>query len=124
MFSWDSPEDIHSLHALKLVIGDLNPSTIFGLVASCYNKPVDLSSPCAHFQQGIGNPGPAPVGAAQVAIENRFYALNWVAPFNWATAPPLGITPMAPVLYEEGTVLNPARVHGCTPDYPIGAYDC
>jgi hypothetical protein len=101
-----------------------NPSTVFGLVQYCYNKPVDLSGSCAHFQQGIGNPGPAPVGLAQVAIENRFYALDWTAPYNWDPSVLLGITPLAPILYEGSTTLNPARVATCTPDYPTGGYDC
>jgi hypothetical protein len=104
---------------------DANPSTIFGAVASCYGKPVDLSGSCAHWQQGIGNnPGPAPVGSTQVAIENRFYALNWVAPFNWATAPPQGIGPLPPVLYEGSAILYPASVASCTLGYPQGGYDC
>jgi Bacterial extracellular solute-binding proteins, family 5 Middle len=104
---------------------DLNPSTIFGLVAACYLKPVDLTGSCAHFQQGIGGfnglgGAAAPVNAAQVAIENRFYALNWVAPFNWATAPPLGIASLTGlVLYEGGVTLAPASLVGC----PAG-YDC
>jgi hypothetical protein len=104
---------------------DLNPSTIFGIVAACYLKPVDLTGSCAHFQQGIGGFNglggtPAPVNAAQVAIENRFYALNWVAPFKWATAPLLGIASLTGlVLYEGGTTLAPASLVGC----PAG-YDC
>jgi hypothetical protein len=106
---------------------DLNPSTIFGLVAACYLKPVDLTGSCAHFQQGIGGFNgiggtPAPVNAAQVAIENRFYALNWVTPFNWATAPPLGIwNPSGLVLYEGPTTLNPASLVGCSTN---SGYDC
>jgi hypothetical protein len=106
---------------------DLNPSTIFGLVAACYLKPVDLTGSCAHFQQGIGGFNgiggtPAPVNAAQVAIENRFYALNWVTPFNWATAPPLGIASLSGlVLYEGGTTLAPASLVGCSTN---AGYDC
>jgi hypothetical protein len=96
---------------------DINPSTIFGVVAFCYLKPVDLTGPCAHFQQGIGafnslGGPPAPVNAAQVAIENRFYALNWIRPFDWISNPPIGIAPFPPVLYEGSVTLNPGPCPG------------
>jgi Bacterial extracellular solute-binding proteins, family 5 Middle len=106
---------------------DLNPSTIFGLVAACYLRPVDLTGPCAHFQQGIGGFNglggtPAPVNAGQVAIENRFYALNWVAPFEWTKAPPLGIASLTGlVVYEGGVTLAPASLVGCSSN---AGYDC
>jgi extracellular solute-binding protein (family 5) len=105
---------------------DVNPSTIFGLVAACYLKPVDLTGPCAHFQQGIGGFNglggtPGPVNAAQVAIENRFYALNWVAPFNWQSKTPLSIQAFPPVLYEGPATLSPASAVGCSSN---GGYDC
>jgi hypothetical protein len=110
---------------------DLNPSTIFGLVAACYLKSVDLTGPCAHFQQGIGGFNglggtPAPVNAAQVAIENRFYALNWIAPFNWQSTVfnmiPLGIVQFPPTLYEGSVTLTPveATLNSCPGPY----YDC
>ena len=97
----------------------------FSVVASCFGAAVTSTGPCAHFQRGIGaNGGPISVGLSQVAIVNRFVGLNWVAPFNWATTPPVGIIPLAPVLYENTITLNPASVAGCTTAYPIGGYDC
>jgi len=97
----------------------------FSVVASCFGAAVTSTGPCAHFQRGIGaNGGPISVGLSQVSIVNRFVGLNWVAPFNWATTPPLGIIPLAPVLYENTITLNPASVAGCTTPYPTGGYDC
>jgi hypothetical protein len=97
----------------------------FSVVASCFGKPLSSMAPCAHFQQGIGaNGGPVPVGLSQVSIVNRFVGLNWVAPFNWATSPPVGIIPLTPVLYENTITLNPSTVAGCTAPYPTGGYDC
>jgi hypothetical protein len=100
---------------------DVNPSTIFGVVAACYLKPVDLIGPGAHFQQGIGGfnglgGAPGPVNAAQIAIENRFYGLNWVRPFDWIRNPPTGIIPFPPVLHEGSVTLYPCPA-------PNG-YDC
>jgi len=97
----------------------------FSVVASCFGASVTSTGPCAHFQQGIGaNGGPVSVGLSQVAIVNRFVGLNWIAPFNWATTPPLGILPLPPVLYENTITLNPAAKVGCTTPYPTGGYDC
>jgi len=97
----------------------------FSVVASCFGAAVTSTGPCAHFQQGIGaNGGPVSVGLSQVAIVNRFVGLNWVAPFQWASTPPVGIIPLPPVLYENTITLNPAAVAGCTTPYPIGGYDC
>jgi Bacterial extracellular solute-binding proteins, family 5 Middle len=104
---------------------NLNPSTIFLQVALCYGKPVDLTGPCAHWQQGIGaNGGPSVVGITQVSIVNRFYGLNWVAPFDWQANLPTGIGLFAPVLYEGSATLSPASLVGCSPEYPAGGYDC
>jgi hypothetical protein len=89
-------------------------------VAACFGVAVNLAGSCGHFQQGIGNPGTGTqVGLNQVTIANRFYLLNWLAPFDWATNPPVGIGTLPPVLYEGPTTLNPASVAGC----PNG-YDC
>jgi len=97
----------------------------YSVVASCFGRPVTPTGPCTHFQQGIGaNGGPIPVGLSQVSIVNRFVGLNWVAPFNWVTAPPVGITPLQPILYENTVTLNPASVAGCASSYPAGGYDC
>jgi len=92
----------------------------YSVAASCFGQPVASTGPCVHFQQGIGaNGGPVPVGLSQVSIVNRFVGVNWVAPFNWVSSPPLGIAALPPVLYEGATTLNPASVVGC----PNG-YDC
>jgi hypothetical protein len=105
--------------------GGANSFLNFEGVASCYSQPVNLAGPCAHWQQGIGNPGTGTrVGVSQVGVANRFYALNWVAPFDWASLSPTGIAPFPPVLYEGGVTLNPANVAGCTAAYPTGGYDC
>ena len=97
----------------------------FSIVASCFGAAVTSTGPCAHFQQGIGaNGGPIPVGLSQASIVNRFVGTNWVAPFNWATSPPVGIIPLQPVLYENTLTLNPSSVAGCTNSYPTGGYDC
>jgi hypothetical protein len=99
---------------------DVNPLLAFVSVASCYGLSVNLSGPCAHWQQGIGSPGTgALVGLSQVSISSRFYNLNWVAPFEWTTIPPRGIGSLPPILYEGSTTFNPASVIGC----PSG-YDC
>lgn len=106
--------------------GGANSFIEFSTLVACYGQPVNLTGPCAHWQQGIGNPGTGNlVGISQVAIANRFYGLNWVAggppepPYDWATNPPWAISPFAPVLYEGPTTLNPASAVGC----PNG-YDC
>jgi hypothetical protein len=97
----------------------------FSVVASCFGAAVTSTGPCAHFQRGIGaNGGPISVGLSQVAIVNRFVGLNWVAPFNWVSSPPMGIIPLPPVLYENTITLNPASVAGCGVSYPTGGYDC
>jgi hypothetical protein len=96
----------------------------FSEIAGCFNQPVSPSPPCNHWQQGIGNPGGNPIGLTQVAIILRFAGLNWVAPYNWNTSPPLGIAALSPVLYEGSSTLNPASVAGCTLPYPAGGYDC
>jgi hypothetical protein len=97
----------------------------FSVVASCFGAAVTSTGPCAHFQRGIGaNGGPISVGLSQVAIVNRFVGLNWVAPFNWVSSPPVGIIPLPPVLYENTITLNPASIAGCTTPYPTGGYDC
>lgn len=100
--------------------GSANNFLNFEIVVSCFGKAVNLSGPCGHYQQGIGNSGSGSVvGINQVAIANRFFALNWVAPFDWTTNPPEGIGLLPPVLYEGSTTLSPASDVGC----PSG-YDC
>ena len=105
--------------------GGANSFLNFEAVASCFGQAVNPTGPCAHWQEGIGNPGTGTsVGVNQVGIANRFYALNWIAPFSWSTFPPTGIALFAPVLYEGGATLNPASVAGCASAYPTGGYDC
>lgn len=111
--------------------GGGNSFVNFSLLAFCYNQPVNLTGPCGHFQEGIGNPGTGSmVTTSQVTIGIRFFALNWVnggppaLPYDWATNPPIGISPFPPVLYEDGVTLNPASVAGCSSSYPTGGYDC
>jgi len=115
----------------------------FSIVASCYGQPAQplgSTGACAHYQQGIGANGDTTaggtdgcptgsvcgsrVGLSQVTIVNRFVGLNWVAPYNWASSPPVGIVPLPPVLYENTITLNPSSVAGCTTAYPAGGYDC
>jgi extracellular solute-binding protein (family 5) len=100
--------------------GGSNSFNDFEAVVACFGQQVNLTGTCSHWQQGIGNPGTgAVVGLNQVTIANRFYLLNWVAPFDWATSPPQGVGPLDPVLYEGPVTLSPSSVVGC----PSG-YDC
>jgi hypothetical protein len=92
---------------------------LFAQAVSCFGKPLDPSGPCSRWQQGIGNTAIGVVSINQIAVEARFFGVNWVAPFNWQTNPPLGISPFPPVLYEGSVTLNPSSVVGC----PNG-YDC
>jgi hypothetical protein len=100
--------------------GDINHDfLLFAQAVACFDKPFNPAGPCSRWQQGIGNMGTAIVSINQVAVEARFFGVNWVAPFNWRTNPPLGISPFPPVLYEGSVTLNPSSVVGC----PSG-YDC
>jgi hypothetical protein len=101
--------------------GDLTHQFLnVSVIAYCYGMAVNLSDPCGHFQEGIGNPGSgAVVGVTQFSIVARFFGVNWIAPFDWQTNPPLGIAPFPPVLYEGSATLSPASVVGCP-----GGYDC
>ncbi len=92
---------------------------VFAQAVACFGKLFDPLGPCAHWQQGIGDMGTGIVNINQIAVEARFFGVNWVAPFDWQTSPPLGIGPLPPILYEGSVTLNPASVVGC----PIG-YDC
>jgi hypothetical protein len=100
--------------------GDINHDfLLFAQAVACFGKPFNPAGPCGHLQQGIGNMGTGIVSINQIAVEARFFGVNWVAPFNWQTNPPLGISPFPPVLYEGSVTLNPSSVVGC----PSG-YDC
>jgi Bacterial extracellular solute-binding proteins, family 5 Middle len=99
---------------------DISPVLAFTSVAACYAVAVNLTGPCGHFQQGIGNAGSGtPVGVTQVGISSRFYNLNWLAPYEWTTSPPTGIIPLTPTLHEGSVTLSPQSAVGC----PSG-YDC
>jgi hypothetical protein len=116
---------------------DISPLIPFSEVAACFGKPVTALPPCNHWQQGIGaNGGPISVGLAQVSIVSRFYGINWISPFDWATlgALPTGMFPFnqvpppvytnIPVLYEGPYTLQPSLIVGCAVPYPAGGYDC
>jgi len=109
----------------------------FSKMATCFGRPVGTPG-CTHWQEGIGNPGLTPIGIIQASILSRFFALNWVQPFDWTLAPPTSIGANPPVLYERTSTalvpaytLNPAIVSGCfltggaAAAYPSGGgYDC
>jgi len=96
----------------------------FGQVSLCFGKPIGTTG-CTHWQQGIGAPsGSSTVGLTQVGIVQRFVGVNWIAPYDWVSSPPVGITTRAPVLHEGTATLNPASLAGCTSPYPTGGYDC
>ncbi len=98
---------------------DQNPIFPLSQVSICYGQPVNPSGPCAHWQQGIGASPNGVVGINQIGVVALRYGLNWVAPFEWTTSPPLGIGAFPPILYEGSVTLSPASVVGC----PSG-YDC
>jgi len=91
---------------------------VFAQAVACFGKPFPTPS-CSHWQQGMGNTPAGIVSISQIAVEARFFGVNWVAPFDWQTNPPLGIGPFPPILYEGLATLNPSSVVGC----PSG-YDC
>ena len=92
----------------------------FAHIEACFNQPVSLTGTCGPLQQGIGNPGTGNrVSLSQVSVALRFFGVSWVAPFDWQTNPPLGISPFPPILYEGPVTLSPASIVGC----PNG-YDC
>jgi len=86
-------------------------------VSLCFNAPV-LTGSCTHWQQGIGASSTGIVGINQVSTVELRYNLNWVAPFEWATNPPLGIGSVTPILYEGSVTLNPCSIQ------PTTGYDC
>ncbi len=119
VWSGDNGDFVHDFNNLEMVL------RCYGLPA----QPIGSVSGCGRWQQGIGaNGGPIIVSLVQISIVARFVAVNWVAPFNWQTNPPIGVVPFPsgspPILYEDGLVLNPASVVGCTQAYPVGGYDC
>ncbi len=83
-------------------------------VSLCFNAPV-LTGSCTHWQQGIGASSTGIVGINQISTVELRYNLNWVAPFEWATNPPLGIGALAPILYEGSVTLNPCSIQPSQP---------
>ena len=96
---------------------DANPLQPVSAVSLCFGQPVSNGS-CTHWQHGIGASATGVVGINQVSAVELRYNLNWIAPFEWASAPPLGIGALPPVLYEGSVTLNPCSVQ------PTTGYDC
>lgn len=96
---------------------DLSPILPVAAVSFCFNQPLN-SANCAHWQHGIGASVNGIVGANQVSEVELRFNVNWVAPFEWTTSPPTGISPLPPVLYEGPLTLNPCQVD------PVNGYDC
>jgi hypothetical protein len=89
-------------------------------VRACYNPGGTATGACVHWAKGIaGTGGTAGLTNVQIAAVNRFVAVNWVAPFNWNTSPPLGIVSLPPATLYEGT----ATLNNCVVD-PVNGYDC
>jgi hypothetical protein len=84
---------------------DQTPVVAAAAVGTCFQvSPVSLSGSCGHWQQGIGNPGSGTiVNVPTVSTVDGLYGVNWVAPFNWASNPPLGIGAFPPILYALQT---------------------
>jgi hypothetical protein len=94
-----------------------SPILPVSFVSLCFNEPLNFDS-CSHWQHGIGASSTGIVGASQVSEVELKYGLNWVAPFDWQTNPPLGIGAFPPVLYEGSLTLNPCSID------PVNGYDC
>jgi hypothetical protein len=88
----------------------------FAKVLLCYNQPLGTPG-CGRWQTGILD-GPSPVNINKVLAVNRFVGVSWVGQFDLVTAPPLGMIPSPPILYEGSTILNP-----CSVDH-VNGYDC
>lgn len=99
--------------------GDLTHDfLLFSQAVGCFGKPINPAGSCGPLQRGIGNIGGGLVGINQITIEARFFGVNWVAPFDWRTSPPLGIGPFPPVLYDGTITLSPCSID------PVNGYDC
>jgi hypothetical protein len=93
-------------------------------VAACFNAAVNLAGPCGHYQQGAGNPGPGtPVSVSTVGNVDIFFNMNWLAPFEWTTGPPIGIAPLPPLFYGPGATFTP-NPGGASCTVPNTYYDC
>ena len=104
----------------------IGPATAVG---SCFNLPVNLSGPCGHYQQGVGNPGPGiSVSVTTVTSVDIFFNLNWLSPFEWASSPPTGIAPLPPLLYTlalfDGSTTYTPNPGGGSCTTPNSYYDC
>ena len=110
-----------ALYAWSGDTGDFTHDFInFAHAIFCFNK---TGGTCTPLESGIGSANgiigpPAPVGINQILIIARFVGVNWISPYDWISAPPTGIIPFPPVLYEGGVTLNPCNID------PIHGYDC
>lgn len=115
-----------------------NSFTNFSTMAACFGKPVGNPG-CTHWQEGIGNPMGTPVALIQAGILARYFAINWIEPFDWVASPPTSIGAYPPLLYERTSAalvpaytLSPApgcflpgNGGGAVAGYPGGGgYDC
>jgi hypothetical protein len=109
---------------------DQTPIVAAAFVGSCFNAPVNLFGSCGHWQQGIGNPSSGTVvTVSTVSTVDDLYGVNFVAPFNWLTNPPLGVGAFAPVLFalqafDGSTILTPAPTTGTPCNSPNTYYNC
>jgi hypothetical protein len=111
--------------------------TNYSGVVSCFAQdPAIAASSCSVWEKGVGNPFgsdslPQPIGIDQVSLVQRFVNVNWIAPFVWASNPPLGIVAPLPLLYAGSPVppltgtLSPSTMVGCANSYATGGgYNC
>jgi hypothetical protein len=116
IYLWSGESDINAI----------GPATAVG---GCFNVAVNLSGPCGHYQQGIGNPGSGtPVSVTTVGNVDIFFNLNWLAPFEWTTSPPTSIAPLPPLLYGlvlfDGSTTYTPNPGGTSCLTPNTYYDC
>jgi len=113
---------------------DANPLQAVSAVSLCYGLALGTGA-CRHWQQGIGantatgqgqcSPSQAGcVGINQVSAVEIRYNLNWIAPFEWTTGPPVGIGALPPTLYEGPVTFTPCQPGGSSPPGSTTGYDC
>jgi hypothetical protein len=103
---------------------DLNAIGPATAVGQCFNVAVNLSGPCGHYQQGIGNPGSGKsVSVTTVGNVDIFFNLNWLAPFEWTMTAPYNIAPLPPLFYGPGMTYTP-NPGGSSCLTPNTYYDC
>ena len=113
---------------------DANPLQAVSAVSLCYGLALGTGA-CRHWQQGIGantatGQGQCSVSQAgcvginQVSAVEIRYNLNWIAPFEWTTGPPVGIGALPPTLYEGPVTFTPCQPGGSSPPGSTTGYDC